>query len=42
MLKDEETRKIVFGNNGYEFSATLEEVEDFLNAQPKHRTDEEE
>jgi hypothetical protein len=41
MLKDEETRKIVFGNDGYEFSATLEEVETFLEAQPKHRTDEE-
>jgi hypothetical protein len=41
MLKDEETRKIVFGANGYEFSATLEEVETFLLAQPKHRTDEE-
>jgi hypothetical protein len=41
MLRDEETKKIVFGNNGYEFSATLEEVEDFLLAQPKHRTDEE-
>jgi hypothetical protein len=40
MLKDDETRKIVLGNNGYEFSATLEEVEDFLLAQPKHRHDE--
>jgi hypothetical protein len=40
MLRDEETRKIVFGNTGYEFSATLDEVEAFLEAQPKHRTDE--
>lgn len=36
MLKDDDTRKIVFGNNGYEFSATLDEVEDFLLAQPKY------
>ena len=42
MLKDEETRKIVFGNNGYDYSATLDEVEAFLEAQPKTRTDEEE
>lgn len=42
MLKDEETRKIVFGNNGYEYSATLDEVEEFLEAQPKTRTDDEE
>jgi hypothetical protein len=35
MLRDDDTRKIVFGDNGYEFSATLEEVEDFLLAQPK-------
>jgi hypothetical protein len=35
MLRDDDTRKIVFGANGYEFSATLEEVEDFLLAQPK-------
>lgn len=40
MLRDEESRKVVFGNNGYEFSATLDEVEAFLEAQPKHRTDE--
>jgi hypothetical protein len=37
MLRDDDTRKIVFGDNGYEFSATLEEVEDFLLAQPKAR-----
>lgn len=37
MLRDEDTRKIVFGNDGYEYSATLDEVEDFLNAQPKFR-----
>jgi hypothetical protein len=30
----------VFGNTGYEFSATLDVVEAFLEAQPKHRTDE--
>jgi hypothetical protein len=35
MLRDDDTRKIIFGNSGYEFSATLEEVEDFLLAQPK-------
>lgn len=35
MLRDDDTRQIVFGNDGYEFSATLEEVEDFLLAQPK-------
>lgn len=31
MLRDDETFEIVFGNKGYEFSASLEEVEDFLN-----------
>ena len=31
MLRDDETSAIVFGNKGYEFSATLEEVEAFLN-----------
>jgi hypothetical protein len=35
MLRDEDTRKIVFGNDGYDFSATLEEVDDFLASQPK-------
>lgn len=40
MLRDEETRKIVFGNNGYEYSATLDEVEAFLEAQPKYRDEE--
>lgn len=37
MLRDDDTRKIVFGNDGYEYSATLEEVETFLDAQPKAR-----
>lgn len=37
MLRDDDTRKIVFGDKGYEYSATLEEVEDFLLAQPKYR-----
>ena len=37
MLRDDDTRKIVFGDKGYEFSATLEEVEDFLLVQPKAR-----
>ena len=40
MLRDDDTRKIVFGNDSYEFSATLEEVEEFLEAQPKYRDDE--
>ena len=31
MLRDDETFQIVFGNKGYEFSASLEEVEEFLN-----------
>ena len=30
MLRDDDTFEIVFGNKGYEFSASLEEVEDFL------------
>lgn len=37
MLRDDDTRKIVFGDKGYEFSATLEEVETFLDAQPTGR-----
>jgi hypothetical protein len=37
MLRDDDTRKIVFGDKGYEFSATLDEVENFLLAQPKYR-----
>lgn len=41
MLRDDDTRKIVFGHKGYEYSATLDEVEDFLLAQPKYRDDEE-
>ena len=40
MLRDEDTRKIVFGADGYEYSATLDEVEEFLRAQPKYRDDE--
>ena len=40
MLREENSRKIVFGNKGYDFSATLGEIEDFLLAQPKHRDDE--
>ena len=41
MLRDDDTRKVVFGQKGYEYSATLDEVEDFLLAQPKYRDDEE-
>jgi hypothetical protein len=37
MLRDDETRKIVMGDKGYEFSATLDEVEKFLEAQPTGR-----
>lgn len=37
MLRDDDTRKIVFGDAGYDFSATLEEVEEFLLAQPRWR-----
>jgi hypothetical protein len=37
MLREDDTRKIVFGASGYEFSATLEEVEEFLLAQPTGR-----
>ena len=37
MLRDEDTRKVVFGDKGYEYSATLDEIEAFLEAQPKHR-----
>jgi hypothetical protein len=37
MLRDDDTRKIVFGDKGYEFSATLDDVEEFLDAQPKYR-----
>jgi hypothetical protein len=37
MLRDDDTRKIVFGAAGYEFSATLDEIETFLEAQPKYR-----
>jgi hypothetical protein len=32
-LRDERTSKIVFGEKGYEFSATLEEVEAWLDEQ---------
>ncbi len=37
MLREDDTRKIVFGDKGYEFSATLDEVEEFLEAQPTGR-----
>lgn len=37
MLRNDETRKIVMGDKGYEFSATLDEVEEFLEAQPTGR-----
>jgi hypothetical protein len=37
MLRDDDTRKIVFGDKSYEFSATLDEIEEFLDAQPKYR-----
>lgn len=30
MLRDDDTLEIVFGNKGYDFSASLEEVEEFL------------
>lgn len=30
MLRDDDTKRIVFGDAGYEFSATLDEVEAFL------------
>lgn len=35
MLRDEDTRAIVFGNKDYEFSADLDEVEAFLEANTK-------
>lgn len=35
MLRDDETRTVVLGSDGYDYSATLDEVEDFLLAQPK-------
>ena len=35
MLRDEDTREIIFGNKGYEFSADLDEVEAFLEANTK-------
>lgn len=38
MLRDEDTRKIIFGDTGYEFSATLDEVEAFLEANTKPET----
>ena len=31
MLRDDDTFEIVFGNAGYDFSASLDEVEAFLN-----------
>ena len=35
MLREDETRKIIFGDKGYEFSADLDEVEEFLIANTK-------
>lgn len=32
MLRDDETFEAVFGNAGYDYSATLEEIEAFLDA----------
>ena len=32
MLRDEDTREILFGNQGYEFSATLDDIEAWLEA----------
>ena len=40
LLRHEETGKIVFGADGYDYSATLDEVEEFLRAQPSWRRDE--
>jgi hypothetical protein len=34
MLRDDATRAVVFGDKGYAFSATLEEIEAFLTAEP--------
>ena len=33
MLRDDETFAIVFGNKSYDFSASLEEIEAFLNGE---------
>jgi hypothetical protein len=30
MLREEETRKVVLGDAGYQFSATLDEIEDYF------------
>ena len=35
MLREDDTRKIIFGDKGYEFSADLDEVEAFLEANTK-------
>ncbi len=35
MLRDEDTRAIIFGNQAYEFSADLDEIEAFLEANTK-------
>lgn len=32
MLRNDETGAILFGNQGYEFSATLDEIEEWLDA----------
>lgn len=37
MLRDEETREIIFGNKGYQFSADLYEIEAFLEANTRPR-----
>lgn len=39
MLRDEDTRKIIFGDKNYEFSATLDEIEEFLEANTKPADD---
>ena len=35
MLREDDTRKIIFGDKGYEFSADLDEVEAYLEANTK-------
>lgn len=37
MLRNDETRQIIYGNDGYEFSATLDEVEEWLDANKPKR-----
>lgn len=38
MLRDDQTQKVVFGDRGYEYSATLDEVEAFLAAANEDET----